>query len=833
LTLQQQHTVIGASAKRKEDPRLLSGRWVFVDDIKFPEMVYAAVLRSPYSHARIRRIDVDRCLKLDGVVGVLTGEEVVRISKPFVPWRGNKRDVLRYCLATDKVRCVGDEVAVVAANDRATAEDALELIQVEYEPLKPIVEIVDALKPDAPIIYEEIGSNIIWNDNYSFGDVEGAFKRADLVVKETFRFHRYTSVPLETAGCIAHYERLAGNLTIYTNDQFPGFFFETICNCLGLSGDKLRIVVPDVGGGFGQKVYLPSYFFTSLLSIKIGRPVKWIETRRENLAGPVQSADGIFEIELALKNDGTVDGVRIKDYENEGAGLHYVTVHAMLKLSNIVNGYRVKNVTFEPYSVASNKCPSGANRGIGKPGMVFMFERMLDIGARKLGLSPVEIRLRNFIRPEEFPYVTPSGNVYDSGNYHDSLKTALEEIGYEKLRQEQRNRPVSDKRLGIGIAFGVEPSTVNSAYRWLSARKRMLLDLNKLPMTGSHGGATIKVDPTGKVLVKVGAPSCGQGHETSAAQVVAQELGLPYEDIEVSPMFDTASHPWAGYSGILSNKFSDVDLGAVLGASRRLKEKILAVAAHRLKTDVASLSISGGKMYVGGSLDTGVDLREIARIAYYNVLLLPPGMEPGLEATCMYSNPWANMPDEQGRVRMFNNFPYETHVAVVEVDCKTGKIEILRYLVVSDCGNMINPMIVDGQIHGAALHGISASIYEEFVYDSEGQLLSSTFMDYLKPTTMEAPEIEVHHLVNPSPFTPLGTKGVGEGAAIPAPAAIANAVEDALSDLGVKITELPLSPERVLRLIVESGKTRTGTTSSYEDRFPQSLLSQEIHKGAR
>ncbi len=805
---QQPRQIIGAAIKRKEDPRLITGKGSFVDDLKLPGLIYAATLRSSYAHARIKKIDLSKCLRHPGVVAVLTGDEVVKRTKPFVPWRSNKRDIQKYCLAVDKVRCVGDAVAVVAATDRMTAEDALEDIEVDYEPLQPVVEIDDALREDAPILYEEVGSNIIWNDLYSFGDVERAFAEAHLVVKQEFKMHRYTSVPLETAGCIADYNKSSGNLTIYTNDQFPGFFFETICNSLGILGDRLRIRVEDVGGGFGQKVNLASYLFTSLLSMKTGLPVKWIETRSDNLTGPVQSANGNYEIEFAVKNDGVIDGIRIRDYENEGAGQHYTTVHALLKLSNMVNGYRIKNVRFEPFSISTNKCPSGANRGIGKPGMVFMIERMFDITARKLGMSPVEIRIRNFIQPEEFPYETPTGNVYDSGNYPESLKKALREIDYDRVRAEQREQNMDSKRrIGIGISFGVEPSTVNSSYRWLSGRSKLLLEPGKLPMTGSHGTTSVKVDPTGKVVVKIGSPSNGQGHETTAAQVVAQELGLTADEIDVVPAFDTATHPWGGYSGVLSNKFSDVDLGAVVGAAKRLKEKILMISAHCLEVPLQSLEVQGGLVFDREAPSRKLDLKEVARIAYYNVLSLPPNTEPGLEVTYTYSNPWANMPDAGGKVRMFNNFPYETHVAVVEVDCETGKVNVLRYLVVSDCGNMINPKIVDGQVRGATLHGISAALHEEFVYDSTGQLLSSTFVDYLKPTTMEAPHIEVHHLVTPSPFTPLGTKGVGEGGAIPAPAAIANAVEDALSDFGVTITELPLTPERVLGLIngVKSG----------------------------
>jgi 2-furoyl-CoA dehydrogenase large subunit len=797
-----QQKFVGSSVRRKEDPRLVRGRGRYVDDLDLPKMIYAVVLRSAYAHARINHISVERCLKHKGVVATLTGQEVKEKTKPFIPWRSNKRDIERYCLATDKVRCVGDEVAVVAATDRSLAEDAAELLEVDYEPLEPVVEIEDALKPDAPLLYETVGSNVIWNDVYSFGDVERVFEEADLVVKETFRMHRYTSVPLETAGCLADYNKETGNLTIHTNDQFPGFFFETICNSLGIAGDKLRIIVGDVGGGFGQKINLPSYLFTSLMSIKTGRPVKWIETRSENLAGPVQSANGLFEIEFAVKSDGTVLGMKIKDYENEGEGLHYVSVHSLLKLANMVNGYKIKNVRFEPFSVATNKCPSGANRGIGKPGMVFMIERMMDITARKLGLTPVEIRQRNFIQPDEFPYTTPTGNVYDSGDYPESLRKALEAIRYDEVREEQqrRNRK-SGKRLGIGIAFGVEPSTVNSSYRWLSGRKKLLLDPAKLPMTGSHGTATVKVDPSGKIVVKIGTPSNGQGHETAAAQVAARELGIPYEQVDVVPIFDTDSHPWGGYSGVLSNKFSDVDLGAVQGAARKLNEKILAIASHCFKVPKSELERDGGAVFVGENSTKRLELKEITRMAYYNVLALPRGMEPGLEVTYTYNNPWANLPDEQGRVRMFNNFGYETHAAVVEVDPEIGKVEVLRYVVVSDCGNIINPEIVDGQVRGATLHGISASLFEEFVYDRSGQLLSSTFVDYLKPTILDAPHIEVHHMVSPSPFTPLGTKGVGEGGSIPAPAAIASAVEDALTEFGVKVTELPLSPEKVLALI--------------------------------
>jgi 2-furoyl-CoA dehydrogenase large subunit len=805
---------IGASIKRKEDRRLLRGRGQFVDDLKLPSMIYASVLRSTYAHAKIRRIDTSRCAENSRVLAILTGDEVFRCTKPFIPWQSNKGTIRRFCLAIDKVRCVGDIVAVVAAEDRESAEDALEVIDVEYEPLPAVVEIDDALKENAALVYEELGSNVLWSDSFSFGEVNKAFEDAEVVIQQEFKMHRYTSVTLETAACIADYNKSSGFLTIYTNDQFPGFFFETICNSLGIPGDKLRIIVQDVGGGFGQKVNLPSYIFTSLLSMKTGRPVKWVETRSDNLTGPVQSANGTFFVSFAMKKDGVINGIKIVDYENEGAGLHYVSVHSLLKLSNMVNGYRVQNVGFEPHSIATNKCPTGANRGIGKPGMVFMIERMLDIAARRLKMSPIEIRLRNFIPPEAFPYTTPTGNVYDSGNYPKSLKIALDKIEYEKILEEQgrRNSSKSSNKIGIGIAFGIEPSTVNSSYRWLSGRKKLMLDALKLPMTGSHGTASVKIDPTGKVIVKMGTPSNGQGHETAAAQVVAEVLHLPIDDIEVLPAFDTLSTPWGGYSGVLSNKFSDVDLGAVKGAAERVRDKVLLIAAKCLDCDKEMLELLNGDIYNAREPSHKISIKEISKLAYYNVLLLPQGVEPTLESTFTYSNPWANMPDELGRVRMFNNFPYETHVAVIEVDCDTGKVRVCKYLVVSDCGNMINPMIVDGQIRGATLHGISAALHEEFVYDSTGQLLSSNFVDYLKPTTMDAPSIEIAHLVTPSPFTPLGTKGVGEGGAIPAPAAVTSAVENALSEFGITITELPLSPEKVLRLIKTAKEKKVATT---------------------
>ncbi|MEM4353163.1 MAG: xanthine dehydrogenase family protein molybdopterin-binding subunit [Candidatus Caldarchaeum sp.] len=796
--MQQTARWVGQSVLRFEDIRFTSGKGNYIDDIELPSMLYAAILTSPYPHARIKSIKVEKALKAPEVQAVITGKEVKEKTRVVKP-RG-VRQVEQYVMATDKVTFVGQPVAAIAATDRYAAEDALELIEVEYEPLKAVVHVEEALDPSSPLIFEDAGSNILMQDLFVFGNVERDFAEADLIVREKFNLHRFSSTPLETLGCIASYNEGLGELTVYANDQQPGRSISILSYMLGIPQNKIRLIIPDVGGGFGIKLILwPFEVITSLLALKAGRPVKWIQKRSEHLTAWSHTPDAVFEVEMALKKDGTITSLKLRDIENDGSFINTAGIYALIKFAMMTGCYKIRSMQFEPISVVTNKGPVVQNRGVGKPGMNFILERMVDIAARKLGLDPAEIRFRNFIQPNEFPYTTPSGEVYDSGDYPALLRKALQAVGYEQLRKEQAEMRKKGRYIGIGISAGVEPGTSNLGYYYLPKLK----EGGEPEYYGADEGATVSVEIDGKVRVVLGSMDIGTGHETAARQVVADVFGVNPDQIHVMPGFDSIVSPFVGYSGTYSNKFHDVDVGALIGAARAVREKMLKIAAHLLEASEKDLEINDGKIHVRGLPEKALTFAQIAAVAYNRVVRLPPGMEPSLRATYVYRSPHCKPP----RRSDFNvQVPKASsvHIAVVEVDVETGVVKILRYVIVHDCGNMINPKIVEGMVEGATVHGIGATLMEEFVYTKDGQNISTTFSEYLKPSTLEAPKIEIHHQVTPSPFTPLGTKPVGEGGAIPSMAAIANAVEDALSPLNVRANKLPLTPFNVFELLREA-----------------------------
>jgi 2-furoyl-CoA dehydrogenase large subunit len=785
----------GTALKRKEDPRLLTGKGRFLDDIKLAGMLHAAFVRSPYAHARVLSVDTSAALALPGVRGLITGQEARERSGSLRPLIPVPSDPPNYCLASDKVRYVGEPLAMVAAADRATAEDAAALVAVAYEELPVVVDVERAAEPDAPLLYEEAGSNVLWHDVFEYGDMAAGFAAADEVVAERYTIHRYASTPIECFGVIADWDPGQEVLTIHTNDQRPGLTIGVIAEALRLSETQVRLITPDIGGGFGNK-RRPAYIVaTALLAMECGRPVKYLEDRRENLTALMQACDGVMYLEAAIKRDGTVLALSVRDYADEGTNLISPCQHSLLKLGNMVNTYRIPAMRFEPYSVLTNKCPSGANRGIGKPFMCFAIERLMDRIAEHLDLDPAELRFRNLIQPDQFPYETPGGALYDSGDFPGTLRKALDLLDYASLREEQARARAEGRYLGIGISTAVEPASSNLA--------AYVLVTGKATSTGVGESAMVRMEPDGKARVTFGDVCSGQGYETAAAQVVADELGMHPNDVHVHAWFDSFTTPWMYSSGNYANKFATTDVGAIVGAAQKVRDKIITIAAHLLEAAPADLELRDGRVGVRGDPSQSRTLREIAQVAYRNLLALPAGFEPGLEATHYYSNPMAKLPDEDNRVRGQLIFTNAAHIALVEVDVETAQVKVLRYGVVHDCGKEINPMLVEGQVHGATVHGIGAALLEEFVYDENGQILTTTFMDYLKPTASDVPTIESDRLETPSPFTTLGTKGVGEGGAIPAPGCVANAVEDALRPLGVRITGLPLSPNRLWPLIRE------------------------------
>jgi 2-furoyl-CoA dehydrogenase large subunit len=784
---------VGAPVPRKEDARLVAGRGTYLDDLARPGQLHAAFLRSPHAHARIVEVDTRAAAALPGVHAVLTGAEAARLSQPIRPLIPTPVPLRDWCLAVDRARFAGEPVAAVAAVDRATAEDAVERITVTYEPLPAVVDPEVAAAPGAPLLYPDLGTNVLWHDVLTYGDVDGAFARADGVLRERFAIQRYASTPLETFACIAEHDAGTGAYAFWTNDQRPGLTLAILAESLGVPQSRLRLTCPDIGGAFGNK-RRPAYLLAcALLARTTGRPVKWVEDRLENLAALMHACNGVMDVELAYRADGTVLALRVRDIADEGKNLVSPTQHNLIKLGNIVNGYRIGAVSYEPSSVLTNKCPSGANRGIGKPFMCFAVERAMTLLARRLGLDPAEVRLRNYVRPEEMPYTTPPGAQYDSGDYPATLRRALERCDYAGWRAEQSRARAAGRLLGIGIATSVEPAGTNLAsYELITGRRGA---------SGSAEAAMVRVEPDGAVRAAIGDPASGQGYETVIAQIVADELGLAPADVHVERGFDSATTPWLYLSGNYSNKFSVTDVGAVLGAARAVRDKLLRIAAHRLEVAAADLELRDGAARVRGAPDRALPLRELARTAYADVLGLPPGEPPGLEARHAHQNPLAAPVGPGRRVRSQLVFSNAAHCCLVEVEPRTGQVRILRHVVVHDCGRELNPLIVEGMVHGSTVHGMGAALLEEFRYDDAGQLLTATFMDYLKPTTLDVPDIEVDRLEHPSPFTPLGAKGVGEGGAIPAPAAVASAVEDALAPFGVVVRSLPITPERVWRWI--------------------------------
>ena len=791
---------VGAPLPRKEDARLTTGRGLYLDDIAHPGMLHTAMLRSPHAHARVVAIDATDAARVPGVQAVLTGEDAVAASRPIRPLIPTPVPLSDWCLAVERVRYAGEPVAAVAAADRATAEDALERIRVEYEPLPPVVDPEVALRPGSTLLYPELGTNVLWHDILSYGDVAGVFARADGVLRERFEIQRYASTPLETFGAIAEYDAGLDSYTFWTNDQRPGLTLAILAESLGVAQSQLRLITPDVGGAFGNK-RRPAYLLVcALLARRAGRPVKYVEDRLENLGALMHACNGVMDVELAYRTDGTVLGLRVRDVADEGKNLVSPTQHNLIKLGNIVNGYRIGAVSYEAYSVLTTKCPSGANRGIGKPFMCFAVERAMALLARRLNVDPAELRLRNYVGPEQMPYTTPPGAQYDSGDYPATLRRALERFDYRGRRQAQARARGEGRLLGIGIATSVEPAGTNLAsYELITGRRAA---------SGSAEAAMVRVEPDGGVRAALGDPASGQGYETVIAQIVADELGLTPADVHVARGFDSSTTPWLYLSGNYSNKFSVTDVGAVLGAARAVRDKLLRIAAHRLEVAVDDLELADAEARVRGVPDRGLTIRELARTAYADVLGLPPGESPGLEARHAYQNPLAEPVGADRTVRSQLVFSNAAHCCLVEVDPRTGQVRILEHVVVHDCGRELNPLIVEGMVHGSTVHGMGAALLEEFRYDAGGQLLTATFMDYLKPTALDVPDIDVDRLEHPSPFTPLGAKGVGEGGAIPAPAAVANAVEDALSDLGVTVRSLPITPERVWRWLGSPKETR-------------------------
>ncbi len=787
-------TWMGRSLKRREDPRLITGLGKFVDDVKMPGTSYAAVLRSPYAHARIVKVDVGKAEAMEGVICAMTGEEVGKLTDPFLQISSAPANKLKdYCMGVGKVHYVGEPVAAVVAETRSVAEDALELIEVEYEALGLVLDAREALEPGAMVIHEEMGSNLVFRGKWDYGDMDAAMKRADRVLKKHLHFHRFSSTPIENNAVLANYDKATGFLSIYCNNQMPMFCIPWLSFAMRFPSNKIRMITGDIGGGFGTKIIsYPYMVLTSLLAMKSGRPVKWIETRTEHLLAANHGNERTFEVEIPVMNDGTILGLKVRAWDDCGAYTRYEPAGATIWAQVTPGSYRFKDFQMEFFQAVTNKCPVGPNRGYSRMQHLWMIERCVDIVARELGQEPAEVRIKNFIRPEDMPYVTPSGGIYDGGDYPESIRRVVKLVDYWKWRKEQAEGRKKGRLIGIGLSTVIDSGTNNFG------QVRIANPDN--PFSGNSEAARISIDGLGGIQVALGMVPQGQGHETFASQIVADEFGVNPEQIEVLMGFDSAMNPYSHQSGAYASRCAVMGTGALLGASKKVKEKAAKIAAHVMKTDPEKIEFRGGDL-IDRESGKKMPLWQVGNIAWVNNVLLPEGMEPGLVAT-HYFKPSFGLPDEKWRLNQTLTYSYQSHAAVIDLDPETGKFKVLQYAIVDDCGRQINPMIVEGQVHGAAAHGIGAAMYESFVYDGDGQLQSSTLVDYLVPTALDIPHLVTESMQVPSLFGPKGIRGVGEGGGTPL-SAIANAVEDALRPFDVEVTDSHQNPQELYRMIVE------------------------------
>jgi carbon-monoxide dehydrogenase large subunit len=781
-------TTVGSRIKRREDPRLITGEAKYLEDIKLPGLTYAAILRSPHAHARIKSINTDKAKAVPGVLGVFTGKDFTDVNPMPCAWQAggvtNNANTPRV-LEIDKVTFTGAGVAVVVAEDRYTAEDALELIEVDWEPLPVVVDAFQATQPGAPQLHENAPNNICME--WTCGDesaTEQALKSADVVVKQHLINQRLIPTPMETRGCIAQYLAATGEYTVWVTSQAPhvkrllmtAFVF-------GIPETKMRVISPQIGGGFGAKIFLyPEYCLVVALSKKVGRPVKWMETRSENYASTTHGRDHITDIEVGAKRDGTITSLKVKTYANLGGILSTIApgIPTTLYGRMLSGAYKIPNIFCRVFGVYTNTGMVDAYRGAGRPEATYVVERAVDLVARELNMDPVEVRRKNFIPADAFPYdpVILRGLKYDSGDYDKALNRALEMLDYANFRKEQAEARKQGRYLGVGFSTYIEICGVAPS-AWIG-----------LPGEGWGAGlwesANVRVHLTGKVVVTTGSQSHGQGHETSVAQVVAGELGIPVEDVIVQHS-DTLGTPF-GY-GTYGSRSTAVGTVAVYNSLQKIKEKAKALGAHMLEAAVEDVVFEDGKVHVKGAPDKAKTIQEIAGAAAlaYN---LPQGMEPFLDDTSYYDPPNCT-------------YPFGTHICVVEVDPSTGGIEIKRYIAVDDVGKVINPMIVEGQVHGGIAQGVAQALWEAAVYDENGQLVSGSLMDYALPRADFFPPFELDRTETPTPVNPLGVKGAGETGTIAATPAVVNAVVDALSPLGVKHLDMPLSANKIWRVFQE------------------------------
>ncbi|CCF82607.1 xanthine dehydrogenase family protein molybdopterin-binding subunit [Nitrolancea hollandica] len=775
--------LFGASVKRREDPRFIRGEGSFTDDVRFPGMLSLAILRSPYAHARITHINATKARSMPGVVAVYTGQDMLdRLTPVPTAWLIPNSDlkVPEYrALAVDTVRFVGDGVVAVVAIDRYIAQDALEAIEVDYDILPAVVDQEQATQPGAPRLYDDIPNNTAFHFRLSGGDVDRAFRDADVTVSQRFVNQRLIPTAIETRGAVAHYNSGSGELTLWCTSQNPHVHRLLLSGVTGIPESRIRVISTDVGGGFGSKIpFYAGEMIASAIAKDLGRPVRWTEDRRENYVATTHGRDHVDYVEIAAKKDGTITGLRVKAYANMGAHLSTAApgVPTWLFATILSGPYDIPNISSEIYGVLTNTTPTDAYRGAGRPEATYLLERIMDLVAKKLNLDPVEVRRKNFIPKEKFPHTVATGLTYDSGNYEIALDRALEILNYPQFRQEQAEARKQGRLLGVGFSTYVEvcglaPSSAAGAMGWQG---------------GLWESAIVRMHPTAKVSVFTGSSPHGQGEETTFAQLISDELGVPIENIEIVHG-DTEMIPFGW--GTYGSRSTAVGGTALVLAARKVRDKAAKIAAHMLEAAPEDIVFDQGRFHVRGAPDRAKTIGEVA-LAAYTAWSLPPGVTPGLEENYFFDP--TNF-----------TFPFGTHICVAEVDPDTAHVKIQRYIAVDDVGHVINPMIVDGQVHGGIAQGLAQAIYETAVYDENGQLLTGSLMDYAVPKASMLPSYEVDRTETPTPVNPMGVKGAGETGTIASTPAVVNAIIDALSPFGIDHLDMPLTPQRIWQAVQE------------------------------
>ncbi len=763
---------------RKEDARFIRGRGNYVDDVQLPGMLHGAVLRSPYAHARIRSIDTSAAQAHPKVKAVITGETLTGLNLAWMPTLSYDTQAV---LATDKVRFQGQEVAFVVAEDRYAARDALELIDVDYDPLPALVDARRALDADAPVIRDDKEGK---TDNHIFdweaGDkaaTDDVFAKADVVVSEDVLYPRVHPAPLETCGAVADFDKVTGKLTVWCGTQAPHAHRTVYALVAGLPEHKIRIISPDIGGGFGGKVGVyPGYVCAIVGSIVTGKPVKWVEDRSENLMSTAFARDYHMRGEIAATRDGKILGLRVDVLADHGAfnGTAQPTNFPAGFFHVFTGSYDLAAAHCKVTGVYTNKAPGGVAYACSfrVTEAVYLVERMVDVLAYELDADPAQLRMKNLLRPEQFPYLCATGWEYDSGDYPRALELAMAIAGYDDLRAEQEEKRARGELMGIGVSFFTEA---------VGAGDRRHMDILGL---GMADGAELRVHPTGKAVLRISVQSQGQGHETTFAQIVAHELGIPPDDIEVVHG-DTDQTPFG--LGTYGSRSTPVSGAATAVVAQKVRERARIVASAMLEVSPDDLEWGTGTFFVRGNPEQAKTIQEIA-LAAHGALELPEGVEGHLDATCVYNPP--NL-----------TFPFGAYICVVDVDKDTGQVTVRRFIAVDDCGVRINPMIVEGQVHGGLADGVGMALMEVMAFDEDGNHLGASFMDYLLPTAVECPSWELGETVTPSPHHPIGAKGVGESATVGSPAAVVNAVLDALKPFDVRHADMPLTPAAVWRAI--------------------------------